>query len=331
MSEPTSSTGSVGDAAARAAGQGVTESEVVSWFERLSNWGRWGPDDDLGTMNFVTDERRRASAAEIRHGIAVSCAHDIDTAHRPDMQNRPAPQRFMTGLPRSAADDGYLGSVATEYIGMIYHSFTVTHLDSLSHTYWRGQAYGGRPGDIVASETGAVDLDVTRVAGGIVTRGVLLDVADVNGVPWLEPGTPVFPHDLERVEERQGVEVRTGDAVLLRTGHGAYQRSVGYGDPAVTGQAGWHASCLPWLYEREVAVVGADTAQEARPNEFPNVRVPIHNIGVVAMGLWLLDNCDLEALGAECRRLGQWTFQLTVAPLRIVGGTGSPVNPIAIL
>jgi kynurenine formamidase len=187
--------------------------------------------------------------------------------------------------------------------------------------------YNGRPHSLVDAETGSAWAAVTAAADGIVTRGVLLDVAAVRDVPWLEPGQGVFPEDLEAAERRQGVRVRPGDAVLLRTGHGRARHESG---PAggIT-QAGWHASCLPWLHERGVALIGADTPQDVQPSGYDDILMPVHAVGLVAMGLWLLDNCDLEACAATAVELDQWDFQLAVAPVRFAGTSGSPVNPIA--
>jgi kynurenine formamidase len=185
----------------------------------------------------------------------------------------------------------------------------------------------GRSHALVDAATGSAWAAVTAAANGIVTRGVLLDVAGVRGVPWLEPGQGVFPDDLEEAERRQGVRVRSGDAVFLRTGYGRVRHEAG----AAAGftQAGWHASCLPWLQEREVALIGADTPQDVQPSGYEDVLMPVHAVGLVAMGLWLLDNCDLEACVTTAAELDQWDFHLAVAPIRFAGTSGSPVNPIA--
>ena len=187
--------------------------------------------------------------------------------------------------------------------------------------------YNGRSHALVDAATGSGWAAVTAAADGIVTRGVLLDVAAARDVPWLEPGQGVFPDDLDEAERRQGVRVRPGDAVLLRTGHGRARRE----NAAVGGvdQAGWHASCLPWLHDRGVALIGADTPQDVQPSGYDGVLMPVHAVGLVAMGLWLLDNCDLEACATTAAGLGQWDFHLAVAPVRLAGTSGSPVNPIA--
>ena len=166
----------------------------------------------------------------------------------------------------------------------------------------------------------------------MVTRGVLLDVAAARGVDWMEAGDAVFPEDLEAAEARQGVRVEPADAVLLRTGYGRFRHETGHAWTDTSGmtQAGWHASCMPWLHERSVSYIGCDTAQDAEPTGYDGIFMPVHTIGLVAMGLWLLDNCDLEACADTAERLGQWDFQLAVAPLRFAGTSGSPVNPIAL-
>ena len=304
------------------------QEQVLAWFDTLSNWGRWGPDDRLGTLNLITPERRAAAGALVREGVAVSCALDIGTAPQPDHAFGPA-QRFMLstgqGLP---AEPRWAG--AADYVGLVYHGYSVTHLDALSHYFFDGRMYNGRPASLVTSRAGATEHAVTGAGGGITGRGVLLDVATVRGRPWLEPGDGVFPEDLEAAEARQAVRVGPGDVVLLRTGYGRKRRERGPDAVASVGRAGWHVACVPWLHERDVAAIGADTAQDVHPSGYDRLRSPVHALGIVALGLWLIDNCDLEDLSATCERLERWEFLLTVAPLRIEGATGSPVNPIAL-
>lgn len=317
-----------------------SEAEVLAWFEALSNWGRWGDDDQLGTLNLITAEKRRQAAALVHAGECVSCAWEIDPRPQRDQVFGP-PQRFMLGTGQGLADPErplptgakapprWAG--ASEFVGLVFHGYSVTHLDALSHYFWDGHMYNGRPAARVTSAQGATWHAVAALADGVLTRGVLLDVARVRGVPWLEPGEGVFPDDLAAAEARAEVTVGPGDAVLLRTGYGRKRRERGPDDVRAVGRAGWHAACLPWLRERDVAVIGADTAQDVHPSGYPALRSPVHAVGIVAMGLWLLDNCDLEPLADACERLGRAEFQLQLAPLRIAGGTGSPVNPIAAL
>lgn len=313
-----------------------SEADVLAYLDELSNWGRWGDDDELGTLNLVTPSKRVEAAGLVRDGRTVSCAWDIETAPSRDQTSGP-PQRYMLATGQGLADEhrvprrageGRSGGAA-EYLGLAYHGYSVTHVDALSHIFWDRRMYNGHPAEWVTSAFGATRHAVTALRDGVVTRGVLLDVAGLREVGWLEPGEAVFPTDLEAAEERQGVRVSEGDVLLLRTGYGRKRREQGPDDVAEVGRAGWHAACLPWLHERGVALIGCDTAQDAIPSGYEALRNPIHAVGIVAMGLWLLDNCDLEDLAATCQELGRWAFLFTLAPLRWQGATGSPANPIA--
>ncbi|MHC1559121.1 cyclase family protein [Actinomycetospora sp. C-140] len=307
-----------------------TQGEVLAYFATLSNRGRWGDDDERGTLNHVTDDVRRAAARSVRHGRSVSCAWDVTAPDDMERSTTACPcAADMPGaenMPAAFHRDRRWG-FTTERLGLTFHGNTITHLDSPCHLFWDGATYNGRSHAQVDAATGSAWAAVTAAADGILTRGVLLDVARAREVPWLEPGQGVFPDDLEEAERRQGVRVRSGDAVLLRTGHGRARRE----GAAVAGiaQAGWHASCLPWLQEREVALIGADTPQDVQPSGYDDVLMPVHAVGLVAMGLWLLDNGDLEECAATAAELGQWDFHLAVAPVRLAGTSGSPVNPIA--
>jgi kynurenine formamidase len=317
-----------------------TEAEVLSWFELLSNWERWGADDQLGTLNFIDADRRRKAAALVVEGVSVSCAWDIST--RPQIGDHfGPPQRHMLMTGEGLADEHRVvpphpvpgvdmsrSAGAIEYFGCVFHGVNITHLDALSHVFWDRKSYNGKPAELVNAAFGATNLAVTGLGDGILTRGVLLDIPALRGIDWLEAGEAVFPEDLEAAEKRQGIRVSTGDVVLLRTGYARRKREQGP-IPTEKGQAGWHAACLPLLRERRVAAIGCDTAQDVVPSGYLQLALPIHSIGIVAMGLWLLDNCDLELLAATCSRLRRWEFCFTVAPLRIEGGTGSPVNPLA--
>ncbi|GAB2604089.1 cyclase family protein [Kribbella endophytica] len=307
-----------------------TQDDVLGYFDRLSNWGRWGDDDELGTLNLITDDVRLAAARAVRHGRSVSCGWEVAVPEEMERSTTACPcAAEMPGaehMPELFHNDRRWG-FSNEKLGIFFHGNTITHLDSPCHLFWDGKMYNGRSHSLVNAETGSGWAAVTAAANGIVTRGVLLDVAAVREVEWLEPGEGVTPDDLEEAERRQGVRVGSGDAVLLRTGYGRARHSGGVAGGLT--QAGWHASCLPWLHEREVAVIGADTPQDVQPSGYADVLMPVHAVSLVAMGLWLLDNCDLEACAATAAELGQWDFQLALAPLRLAGTSGSPANPIA--
>jgi kynurenine formamidase len=313
------------------AGRSVpAQEEVLGYFSTLSNWGRWGEDDEFGTLNHITDDVRLAAARAVRHGRGVSCGWEVAVPDDMDRSTTTCPcAADMPGaenMPARFHADRRWG-FSNERLGIMFHGNTITHVDSPCHIFWDGTMYNGRPHSLVDTATGSAWAAVTAAANGIVTRGVLLDIARVRDVPWLEPGLGVFPDDLEEAERRQGVRVRPGDAVLLRTGYGRLRHETG--ESSGFTQAGWHVSCLPWLHERQVALIGADTPQDVQPSGYDEVLMPVHAVGLVAMGLWLLDNCDLETCATTAAELDQWDFHLAVAPIRFAGTSGSPVNPIA--
>ena len=338
----------------------IGESDVRQWIESLSNWGRWGANDRRGTLNFITPQKRMSALRAVRQGLTVSCGWDI--RHGDTVGNRVAPQRWMarTGLGHNDPEpptgrltvDGD-ASTASEFISMVFHGVAITHLDALSHVHWRGKMYGGVPSSYVTDRDGATVHDVREASQGIQTRGVLLDIARLRGHQSLPIDYAITPADLEDAERAQGVRVESGDVLLVRTGDGRRRLTeVGKAhpsanrsgstalpgsssksgwDPVNNGQPGLHAACLPWLHEREVAALGSDGPQEVRPSPFQGMALPVHTVAIVAMGMWLLDNCQLEDLAAECDNLQQWSFLFTASPVRLVGATGSPVNPLATL
>ena len=313
-------------------GTAPSEDEVLGWFDSLSNWGRWGDDDRLGTLNHITPEKRVAAAGLVREGVSVSCSWDMRTGRQPGatVEN----QRYMLSTGLGLGDEGRKGGMgragaAQEFIGIVFHGLDVTHLDSLAHIFWDGKMYGGAPASLVSDRQGAQMHDVLSVADGVTTRGILLDIARLRGVDSLEADDHVFPEDLEAAAQAAGIEVEPGDVVLMRTGEGGARRAAGRNYSANMPRSGFNAACLPWLHEHGVAVLGSDVAQDPTPAGYRTVQLPIHMVGIVAMGLWLIDNCQLEDLAATCERLGRWEFHFAMAPIRFQGVTGSPVNPLA--
>jgi kynurenine formamidase len=312
--------------------QAPSEAEVLRYFDTCSNWGRWGADDELGTLNYITPAHRSAAAQAVNYGVSVSCSRLIPTL-QPEEDFQSPPLHFMT-----ASGDGWAGKatpqdalqMAGDFVGLAFHGHAVTHVDSLCHIFRDGQMYNGRPADLVSTTVGATVLAVDTVRHGIVGRGVLLDIARVKGKDWLEPDEGVFPQDLEAAEEMSGVTVGTGDILLCRFGAMARRNAYGPSKEVFARRPGLHAACAPWLHERQVAALGSDTAQDLFPSGYASLRAPLHQVGIVAMGLCLIDNCDLEGLSATCQQLEQWSFLLSIGALRIQNGTGSPVNPIAL-
>ncbi|MBV1906982.1 MAG: cyclase family protein [Pseudomonadales bacterium] len=311
------------------------EEEILTWFDTLSNWDRWGKDDLLGTLNHLTPEKRIASSALVKEGFSVSCSWDIKTGMQPGATVESQRYMLSTGLGldeegrKGLFDSGRAGA-AQEYIGMVFHGLDVTHLDSLAHLFWDGKMYGGAPSSLVSDRQGALKHDVLSLSDGVVTRGVLLDIPRLRGVDVLEADDHVFPEDLEAAEKACGVRLEPGDVLLVRTGEGFAKIEQKKNYNANKPRSGYQAACLPWLHERGIAMIGSDVAQDVTPSGYKNVSMPIHMVGIVAMGLWLIDNCQLEDLATTCNRLGRWEFQFMLSPIRFQGVTGSPVNPLAI-
>jgi len=300
-----------------------SEEEVLGYFERLSNWGRWGPDDELGTLNLITPARRLEAVATVRDGVSIGCARPILVEPPvPDVARPPLHLMIQSGEAPEA-------NHAADFLGIAPHGQTISHVDALGHYFWGGKMYNGRPQGVVSTAEGAAFGSVEVMKDGIVTRGVLLDLARLRGKPWLDAGEGIFPADLEAAEAAQGVRVREGDALLLRTGWYAWR--VHLGPYPVRRRPGLHAAALPWLRERGVALIAADASEDVLPSGYPSIELPVHAVGIVAMGLCLLDACQFEELAAACVVRGRWECLFTVAPLRFRGATGSPVTPLAML
>jgi len=303
-----------------------TTEDLDRMYEDLKNWGRWGPDDERGALNHLTDERRQAAAGLVRSGEAVSLAHDLGTVPSPD-NPRPAEHHMLAAGDARDANGipGY--EAARDHIGLDVHGLYTTHVDALSHMFVRGEMYGGRPASEVRSD-GARANTVLSMADGVVGRGVLLDVPRATGRRFLDTGEVVTVDDLEAAERSDGVEVRPGDIVLVAWGREERRRE----RDGFDGFAGLHPECLPWLYEREVAVLGSDGISDPMPFlGTPGWPFPVHQIGITAIGLHLIDNAALARVGDACARAGRWEFLFSMAPLRIPKGTGCPVNPVAVL
>jgi kynurenine formamidase len=303
----------------------VTAAEFKALFQAVSNWGRWGEDDELGTLNELSADRIVAAASLVRTGETVTLGLPLNTKKSAD-NPEPAVHR-MTLLPDVDIGSGTL-RFAKDYIGDDYHNDSHTHIDALSHVALDDALYNGKPSAAVTPE-GAATNTIEILRNGLVGRGVLLDIARLRGVPWLEPGEHVFPEDLEAAGHEQGVAVGKGDILLVRTGHARRLRELGPWD-TVHAKAGLHPTAVPFLAERLVAALGSDGNSDTAPSTTEGIAFPIHALTLNAMGLHLIDYLQFEDLLPVCEQAGRWEFLFVVAPLRIVGGTGSPVNPIAV-
>ena len=273
----------------------------------------------------LVPERISAAAALIRSGTSVSLALPLNTVAGPD---NPKPvSHYMTMLPDADIGSGDL-RLACDYVGLEFHGDAHSHIDALNHVVYAGQLHNGWPASKVLS-TGALVQSIDVAAGGIVGRGVLLDIAKVRGVRWLEPGDYVWTEDLLAAEEAHGVQLRQGDVLYLRTGHHRRRLDLGPWDAAVA-KAGLHSSAMQLLHDRQIAAFGADGDGDAVPNHCDAVIYPIHVLGVNAIGLHFMDSLQFEDLAAACEAEQRWEFFTVIAPLRLDKGTGSPVNPIAV-
>jgi kynurenine formamidase len=300
--------------------------ELDALYESLKTWGHWGPDDERGALNYLTDDRTAAATGLVRSGEKISLAHDLATEPRPE---HPHPvQHHMLASGDARDSNGIPGyEAARDHLALDVHGLWTTHVDALSHMFVHGEMYGGRPASQVRSD-GARANTVLSMATGVVGRGVLLDVPRALDVEYFGAGDVVTVADLERTEAAQGVNVGPGDILIVATGREARRLAVDGFD----GLSGLHPECLAWIFDRQVAVLGSDGISDPMPFlPIPQWPFPVHQIGIVAIGLHLIDNLSVIQLQKRCDEAGRWAFLFSMAPLRIPRGTGCPVNPVAVL
>jgi kynurenine formamidase len=308
-----------------------SEAQVLEWMTSLSNWGRWGDNDQKGCLNLITPEKRRQAASLVQDGIPVSCARPITTEMTPEVTYQV--QRYMVdsgeGRDTDPPERRLVRRGAAEFIGMVFHGQTITHIDALSHYSWQAKLYNGRPANLITSREGAQSHSIEVASQGIVTRGVLLDITRVKGTPWMAVDDPVMPDDLEAAERLEGVRVEEGDILLVRTGN--YRMRLENGPrPRTEPATACQVACTPWFKERDVAMLGTDTSNDIRPSHYATITAPLHTVSLVTLGMWLIDNANLEELSQACQERNRYEFMLTLGPLRLRNVTGSPVNPIAL-
>lgn len=308
----------------------VSDEELATYFDELSNWGRWGADDGAGTLNLLTPEVVRSAAALVTEGTSVGCARPLGSkiAH-----GGPANQylHFMIGSGEAAPHDG--PATAGDWFGIGCHGFEFTHIDAHSHFFWQGKMYNDRPAELCTSSRGALAGGIEPTFDGIIGRGVLVDGPALRGKPWLEIGEGLGPDELDAWMEQKGIEPQPGDILFVRTGRDAWEAA---GDPAVRGPLkcpGLDAACLPWLRRHDVSILAGDCTNDAMPSGHEAAVQwvgPIHAVGLVSMGMWLIDNAELGALRNACEERDRWSFFTTMTPLPMKRATGAPVNPVAV-
>jgi kynurenine formamidase len=289
--------------------------EFDKMFQEVKNWGRWGANDQLGSANLITEAKRRSALALAKSGVSVSLAHNPLTEAAPD-NGSPFEHTMGRGF-------------TTDTVRVSYHGYAHSHLDALCHILYQNQTFNGYPRAEVNTEKGCTRLSIDMLKNGVITRGVLIDMPRLKSVPYLEPGTPIFVEDLAAWEKMSGVKVAPGDAMFVRTGRWARRAALG---PWSVGRnaAGLHASVAPWLKERGVSFLGGDGAQDVTPSLVEGINLPVHTLAITALGINIFDNQDLEAAAETAARLKRWEFLLVVAPVPVTGGTGFPVNALAI-
>jgi kynurenine formamidase len=306
----------------------VSKAEFEKLFQAVNNWGRWGPDDDRGTLNYIRPEHVRRAAGLVRSGRSVSMAIAVNKVAGPD-NPRPAVHymvqnfdyRSEVGEPQFCAD----------YLASECHGDCHTHIDALCHIAYHGKLYNGKPVSAVTSH-GATIMDITAYAHGLVGRGVLLDIARLRGVKWLEPREAVTRDELEAAEKAQGVRLGQGDIFVFRTGHHRRRLELGPWNNGYDGEgkAGLHVETIPMLHERKVAAFFPDGDGETVPSNVEGMAYPIHALQIASMGMACADSLQFEELVKVCEEEKSWEFLMVAAPLRLPSGTGSLFNPIAI-
>jgi kynurenine formamidase len=305
----------------------VTRAEFGELFRTLSSWGRWGERDERGALNLLGPERVVEAARLVRDGTTVTLSLPMNTKAAED---NPEPAvHYMTTIQGDGDNESGKLRFAKDFVGADYHHDGHTHIDALCHVIYEGSLYNGNPAGAVTARGAEAD-SIEVLANGLVARGVLLDIPRLRGVPWLEPGQHVFRDELEAAELEQGITVGEGDVLLVRTGHTRRLSELGPW-PTANAKAGLHPTAMSFVAKRGVATLGSDGNSDTAPSSTEGVDFPIHVLALNAMGVHLLDYLQLEDLLAACERAGRWEFLFIGAPLRITGGTGSPLNPLAVL
>lgn len=302
----------------------VTPEEFLSWKTEFKNWGRWGPEDQKGMTNLITPEKIRSAVALVENGIVISLAHAVPQEVAADVNENGLFSRTTNRIGPTGTSDTYRVS---------YHGLTVAHMDTWCHRFFDGEMYNGIPVEgNITEEEGCKEGSVMNWRDGVTTRAVLYDIPQLKGVEWIDPGTPITRADLEAWEEMSGVRAGPGDVVLLYVGRWKRRAQMGAWRGDVPG---YYVDTIPWMREREPAFIAHDFNIDWAPRdgwgEEQGIRGgPIHEAVLHWMGINILECLDLERAVETARQLNRYEFMITWAPLPVEGGSGSPVNPLAI-
>jgi kynurenine formamidase len=305
----------------------VTEADYQRAMKEVSNWGRWGKDDELGAANLITPAKRKQAVALAKEAVAVSLAHDIIQEAAPDGAFY-LDRTVVNAGPNGAAD-------RYQYTGT-YHGSVHSHLDALDcHVMHEGKGYNGVTLEEIKAAGGCPRGHINVHKNGIVTRGVLFDATLLPGKAtpqgWLNPGTAIHRDDLEALEKTERVKVSPGDVILLYTGRWKRRAALG----AWSGKEGWagyHADVAYFLKDRGVAFIASDAINDVAPSGLPSTvpATPLHRLALASLGVSIFDNLDFEGAAEMARKLKRYEFLFVASPLRIDKGMGSPLNPLAI-
>lgn len=295
-------------------------------FKKVSNKGKWGKDDKKGTVNYI-DNQKILDALQIpKKGVSVSLSFDISLD---STQINHSDFDEITTYEHQADAIEFQGyDWATDTFSIAYHGYTVSHMDGLAHLGQNGKLYNGYDATKMSPQ-GFDELGIEAYNEGILSRGILIDIPLLYGKDYLEAGTKISIKDIENFERKYDITIAKGDIVLIRTGRWSEKKVKGDWDSSSL-SAGLDYRVAELLSERKVAVLGADGTNDAQPSKIPEESSPVHKLALVAMGMPLLDNLNLEEIAKEAQRQNKWEFMVSVQPLRFKGGTGSPVNAVAL-
>ena len=297
-----------------------SKDEVLSYLKDDRKWGRWGDRGSAGAINLIDAEKRLEAVSLVKNGRTVSLSRPW--AVEPRAENPRPAQHFMTVMDRPNG-----GGAAMDFYGVFYHGTATTHIDALCHVWDDQGLWDGKSPDEVLGFGGASYGTVDAWSDGILTRGVLLDVPRHRGTDYVTLDSPVHGWELDDIAVEQGVEIRPGDAVMVYSGRESYAAEHGGNWAGEPSRPGLHASCLRFVRDTDISILGWDM-MDSSPNEY-DIPWTVHGV-IFAYGVALLDNSLLEPLANACADEGRHEFMLTINPLNVVGGTGSPVNPIAV-
>lgn len=302
-----------------------SRADILRELHGRRNWDRWGPDDEKGALNLITPQKRIAALSLAKTGDVFSLSRPFPTEPGP---TNPYPAQHYLRTERRVG-----GGAARDFYGIDYHGMVSTHIDALCHTWDDEGMWGGKNPAEVLGHTGSSWGAIDKWRDGIITRGVLLDVTRFRGEPYVTHQRPVTGEELDAVAAHQRVDVQPGDAALVYSGRDRWDREHPPWGSELTADGqprrpGLHGSCLKFVRDRDIAVLGWDM-QDQMPNEW-GIPWTVHG-ATFAFGVALVDHCELSALADECARRGVYEFAFIAAPLVVEGGTGSPVNPLAIL